>query len=95
MKKGYVYIITNPGRTVLYVGVTSDLMGRIAKHKNKFYPQSFSARYNCRLLMYFNEFPNIRDAIIEEKRIKAGSRRKKIELIIGMNPQWEDLAKDW
>lgn len=95
MKKGYVYIITNPGRTVLYVGVTSDLMGRIAKHKNKFYPQSFSARYNCRLLMYFNEFPNIREAIIEEKRIKAGSRRKKIELIIGMNPQWEDLAQDW
>ena len=95
MKKGYVYIITNPGRTVLYVGVTSDLMGRIAKHKNKFYPQSFSARYNCRLLMYFNEFPNIQEAIIEEKRIKAGSRRKKIELIMGMNPQWEDLAKDW
>lgn len=95
MKKDYVYIITNPGRTVLYVGVTFDLMGRIAKHKNKFYPQSFSARYNCRLLMYFNEFPNIQEAIIEEKRIKAGSRRKKIELIIGMNPQWEDLAKDW
>lgn len=45
--------------------------------------------------MYFNEFPNIQEAIIEVKRIKAGSRRKKIELIMGMNPQWEDLAKDW
>lgn len=45
--------------------------------------------------MFFNEFPNIRDAIKEEKRIKSGSRIKKIELINNMNPQWEDLAKDW
>lgn len=95
MKRGYVYIITNPGRIVLYVGVTSDLMVIMAKHKNNFYPQSFSARYNCILLMFFNEFPNIRDAIKEEKRIKSGSRIKKIELINNMNPQWEDLAKDW
>ncbi|HLS71248.1 MAG TPA: GIY-YIG nuclease family protein [Chitinophagaceae bacterium] len=73
MKRGYVYIITNPGRTVLYVGVTSDLMERMAKHKNKFYPQSFSARYNCRLLMF------LMSSLIFETLLE---RRKESKLVV-------------
>lgn len=73
MKRGYVYIITNPGRIVLYVGVTSDLMVRMAKHKNKFYPQSFSARYNCRLLMF------LMSSLIFETLLE---RRKESKLVV-------------
>lgn len=73
MKRGYVYIITNPGRIVLYVGVTSDLMVIMAKHKNKFYPQSFSARYNCRLLMF------LMSSLIFETLLE---RRKESKLVV-------------
>jgi len=98
VKGGFVYIITNVHHTVLYVGVTNDLKRRISEHKNKRNPQSFSARYNCNKLVYYNAFPYIGAAIAEEKRIKGGSRKKKIEMIQKMNPElrdlWEDV-KDW
>ena len=90
-KGGFVYITTNPLRTVLYTGVTSNLIGRIQKHKSKFYPNSFSARYNVTILVYYAFFPTIVEAIMEEKRIKAGSRKQKMDLINSINPFWEDL----
>ncbi len=83
--------MTNKMNTVIYVGVTSDLESRVWEHKNKQYPTSFSAKYNCNKLVYYRFFSNIEEAIDEEKRIKGGSRRKKIILIERMNPHWVDL----
>ena len=75
----------------MYVGVTSDLKSRVWQHRNKYYPDSYSAKYNCVALVYFREFSNIVDAITEEKRIKAGNRQTKDDLINILNPDWKDL----
>jgi len=88
---GYVYIMCSLNNTTLYTGVTSHLPARIAQHKEKMYPDSFSARYNCVKLVYYKWFDTIIEAIIEEKRIKGGSRKKKEILINSMNPGWNDL----
>ena len=84
-------MVASPNRTTLYVGVTSDLPGRIWKHKHKFYENSFTARYNCVVLVWYKYFDDIGTAIAEEKRIKASSRAKKEALINGMNYDWKDL----
>ena len=95
MKKGgQIYIITNSTNTVLYVGVTSDLKNIIYQHKTKHYPNSFSAKYNCTKLVYYQNFSSIVEAIAFEKKIKAGSRAKKIELINSMNTAWNDLYEE-
>ena len=97
-KGGFVYIITNKHHTVLYTGVTSNLVARIQEHKEKKYPKSFSARYNTDKLVYYFFFPTIMEAIEEEKRIKGGSRENKIRLIESINLEWEDLweeIKEW
>ncbi|MFL9830817.1 GIY-YIG nuclease family protein [Flavobacterium sp. ST-87] len=91
MKPGFVYIITNKYQTVVYVGVTSNLPQRISEHKNKKYPTSFSAQYNLNLLVYYEQFQWIEDAIAREKKIKAGSRAAKNKLIKSINPTWKDL----
>ena len=91
MKPGFVYIITNKYQTVVYVGVTSNLPQRILEHKNKKYPTSFSARYDVNLLVYYEQFQWIEDAIAREKQIKAGSRADKNKLIQSINPTWKDL----
>jgi len=91
---GFVYIITNKNHTTLYTGVTSDLISRIIEHKEKLYPSSFSARYNLNKLVYYEFFNSIESAIEEEKRIKGGSRIKKIQLINSLNPNWWDLYED-
>jgi len=89
---GFVYIMTNNNNTVLYTGVTSDLKDRVKQHKEKRYPDSFSARYNTSKLVYYEKFTSITEAIDREKLIKGGSRKKKIEMINRMNPGWEDLS---
>lgn len=91
MKPGYIYILTNHNNTVLYVGVTSNLFDRIKQHKNKTFPNSFSAKYNLNKLVYYEQFQMIEDAISREKQIKAGSRNKKEKLINEHNPEWKDL----
>ncbi|KQB40173.1 Excinuclease ABC, C subunit domain protein [Flavobacterium daejeonense] len=91
MKPGFVYIITNKYQTVVYVGVTSNLPQRILEHKNKKYPTSFSAKYDANLLVYYEQFQWIEDAIAREKQIKAGSRAAKNKLIQSINPTWKDL----
>lgn len=88
---GVVYILTNKHNTTLYVGVTSDLYSRIIEHKEKKYPKSFSARYNLNKLVYYESFHSIEEAIAREKKLKGGSRRKKLDLINQMNPKWNDL----
>jgi len=85
-----VYIMTNMGNTVLYTGVTNDLRKRIAKHRNKT-GSKFTSKYNITKLVYYEDFIRIQDAIAAEKRIKAGSRAKKVKLIESINPQWKDL----
>ncbi len=91
VKGGTVYIMANNNNTVLYTGVTSNLLIRVMEHKTGKYPKSFTAKYNCTKLVYHQGFHHIEDAIAEEKRIKGGSRKKKIELINNMNPEWNDL----
>ena len=88
----WVYIMTNRRDGVLYVGVTSDLKGRVAKHKNKPYPNSFSAQYNLDKLVYFEKIDGMSKAIDREKQLKAGNRARKLKLIEGMNPEWRDLG---
>lgn len=79
---------------MLYTGVTSELKYRTESHKNKKYKNSFSARYNLDKLVYYEEHNSIITAREREKQIKAGSRKKKIELIESMNPEWRDLYED-
>ena len=90
--KGFVYILTGKKNSVLYSGVTSNLKERIIQHKNKKYPDSFSARYNLNKLVYYEELDSIGEAIKREKQITGGSRKDKIELINKMNPGWIDLT---
>ena len=91
---GYIYILTNNSNKVLYVGVTSKLYHRIYEHKNKVYPYSFSAKYNIHKLVYYEGFSCIEEAIYREKQLKAGSRKKKLELVNAFYPSWEDLFED-
>jgi putative endonuclease len=91
--KGVVYILTNKNNSVLYTGVTSNLKERLEQHKLKKHPESFSAKYNLVKLVYFEWFDTIGEAIIKEKKIKGGSRKRKLDLIIKMNPDWKDLSK--
>ncbi|MFZ0281088.1 MAG: GIY-YIG nuclease family protein [Bacteroidales bacterium] len=92
--KGFVYILTNKHNSVLYTGVTSDLNSRIQDHKLKKHPGSFSAKYNLDKLVYFERCDTIGKAIIREKLIKGGSRKKKVDLINSINPEWRDLIDE-
>jgi len=75
----------------LYTGVTSDIISRIWDHKNKTYPKSFTAKYNCNKLVYYFFYPHIEEAIAAEKALKGGNRELKIKLINELNPNWSDL----
>ena len=93
MKQGYVYILTNKHNTVLYTGVSSDLINRVIQHKQKSIP-GFTKKYNVDKLVYFEGPYEMIDAIEREKQIKAGSRHKKLNLIDSINPEWKDLFDD-
>ena len=90
MDKSFVYIITNDSSTVFYTGVTSNLNQRIQQHRDKTFG-GFSAKYDLKRLVYFEELPNIMSAILREKHIKMMSRARKIKLINRINPTWENL----
>ena len=91
MKPGFIYILTNKNNTTLYVGVTSNLPERLLQHRQKKFKNSFTAQYNLDKLVYWEAFQEIGDAIGREKQLKGGSRKKKIDLIISINPEWNDL----
>jgi len=91
-KQYYVYIATNWNNSVLYTGVTNNLERRMYEHRNKLLP-GFTAKYNVNKLVYYNVFENPEEAIAAEKKIKSGSRKKKIALIEGVNPDWKDLSE--
>jgi putative endonuclease len=83
-------MVTNPGKTTIYTGVTNDLKRRIAEHRQKLI-KGFTAKYNLINLVYYEVFEDVKEAIAREKQIKAGSRKRKVELIESVNPEWKDL----
>lgn len=98
VRGGSVYMITTRHNTALYIGVTSDLLSRTIQHREKHYPQSFTAQYNINKLVYYEHHGSIVEAITREKQLKRWSRIKKERLINSMNPEWRDLyedIKDW
>ena len=90
-KHYYVYLMANRHNTVLYTGVTKDLARRVGEHKSREVP-SFCKSYNIEKLVYYEEYDRIEDAIRREKQIKGGSRMKKVNLVMSMNPGWVDLS---
>ena len=82
--------MTNKVNNVLYTGFTNDLVRRVYEHKEKII-EGFTKKYNINKLVYYEIFSDARNAIIREKQIKAGSRKKKLDLINNMNPEWKDL----
>jgi putative endonuclease len=92
-KGGYVYIVSNKHRTVLYIGVTSNLYQRIYQHKFE-YGSVFTKRYNCTDLVYYELFSDIVSAIAREKQLKKWKRSYKDELIKQFNPSLKDLFED-
>ena len=90
----FIYISTNQRHTVLYTGVTNNILNRDNQHKEKISKNSFTAKYNINKTVYYETFNDIKDAITREKQIKNLVRRKKIELINSLNPEWRDLSEE-
>jgi len=93
MKHGYVYLLTNISNSVIYTGVTSNLQQRVYEHKHNLV-KGFTEKYNVHKLVYYEMFNSIEEAIIREKQIKGGSRKKKLELIGQTNPGFKDLYEE-
>jgi putative endonuclease len=91
---GCVYIMTNKNNTVLYVGVTSEIIARVWQHKTKAFPNSFTAKYNSDKLVYYEFYSHIEEAIAAEKQLKSGNRQRKVDLICNVNMDWNDLYQD-
>jgi putative endonuclease len=85
-----VYIVASKRHGTLYIGVTSNLAGRVNEHKQDL-REGFTKKYGVHMLVWFEEYGDIRDAILREKQIKKWLRAWKIELIERMNPDWADL----
>ena len=93
VKRGYIYLLTNKTNTVIYTGVTSDLQKRVYEHKQGL-AEGFTSKYKVHKLVYYEVFDSIGDAIIREKQIKGGPRRKKVGLIKNSNPEFRDLYEE-
>ena len=89
----YVYVLSSGNKNAIYIGVTSDLAGRVFQHKKKLF-RGFTSKYNIDKLVYFECFDHIDLAIAREKQIKGYSRAKKDALINEFNPDWSDLYKN-
>ena len=87
---GWIYIMTNRRDGTLYVGVTSDLIRRVYQHREGVVA-GFTKRYDLKLLVYYEQYDDIRTAIQREKTMKHWPRAWKVRLIHGMNPEWKDL----
>jgi len=86
----YIYIMTNKNNDVIYTGVTNNLKRRVYEHKQKLIG-GFTKKYNVTKLVYYEVFEDIENAILREKQLKGGSRKKKIDLVNMMNNEWRDL----
>ena len=90
MREPAVYIMASQRNGTLYTGVTSDLARRVFEHRTKA-KAGFTRQYGCSLLVWYERYERMDEAIAREKQIKAGSRKAKLRLIEEMNPLWEDL----
>ncbi len=93
-RKAWVYILASRKNGTLYVGVTTNLQTRVWQHKTGML-EGFTKQYHIATLVYHEEFQSIRAAIAREKAFKGWTRQRKIALIEGANPDWDDLAADW
>jgi putative endonuclease len=99
-KAYWVYILANTGgrAATIYTGMTNDLERRVAEHRS---PErdgrqhQFTTRYRTVRLVYVEEYPDVRDAIVREKQIKGWRRDRKLALIESQNPAWRDLSVGW
>ena len=87
----YVYILANATGTVVYIGVTKDLIRRVYEHKHNLDPSSFTAKYDVHKLVYYEMTSDINAAIAREKQLKGWNRKRKNKLVESRNPKWEDL----
>jgi putative endonuclease len=94
MGQFWVYILTNPRHNVLYTGFTDDIERRVGEHKAKVH-SGFTKTYNCKILVYYEEFGDADEALARERQIKRYRREWKKNLINGMNPAWRDLFEDF
>ncbi len=92
-KQPAVYIMASKRNGTLYTGVTSNLVRRAYQHRERMI-DGFTNKYGCKLLVFFEIYDDMENAILREKQIKAGSRKKKLNLIEEMNPEWKDLYDD-
>ncbi|MCD8351816.1 MAG: GIY-YIG nuclease family protein [Planctomycetaceae bacterium] len=93
IKQPYVYIMTNERNGTLYVGVTSNLPVRVAKHRDGYFG-GFTADYKLDRLVWYERHETMAAAILREKRIKKWNRLWKLKLIEEVNPEWEDLYEE-
>ena len=89
-KGGFAYIVASRRNGTLYIGVTSDLIQRIAQHKDGTFG-GFTTKYACKMLVWFEQHGEIEEAIRREKQLKEWKRLWKLRVIEEMNPDWDDL----
>ncbi|MBQ1196319.1 MAG: GIY-YIG nuclease family protein [Clostridia bacterium] len=94
MEEFYVYILTNFHRTVLYIGITNDLIRRVKEHQAK-KNEGFTSDYNVDILVYFEKYQDVNNAIKREKQLKGWNRAKKDALIAKKNPDLKDLMREY
>ena len=90
----YVYILSNWNDSVLYIGVTSNLIKRLYEHRNHL-ADGFTKTYNVHKLVYFEQTTDVNSDIAREKQLKGWTRKKKNDLIMKVNPEWNDLSANW
>ncbi|MBR1648130.1 MAG: GIY-YIG nuclease family protein [Alphaproteobacteria bacterium] len=90
MKQYYTYMLMNQNKSVIYTGVTGNLIKRIFEHKNKIF-DGFTKKYNVDMLVYYEIYNDVDEAIKREKQIKNWHRDWKLNLIKGSNPEFKDL----
>lgn len=88
-----VYIVASKRKGTLYVGVASNLIQRVWQHREGVL-DGFTKRFDCKVLVWFELHATMEYAIIREKQLKGGSRKRKLALIEGKNPQWKDMFED-
>ena len=93
MQSSFVYILASKRNGTLYIGATSNLVKRMYEHRNKLV-KGFTKQYNIHILVYYEVFTDINEAIKREKKLKEWRRKWKLELIEAKNPDWQDLYKD-
>jgi putative endonuclease len=92
-RRYYVHILASKSRR-LYIGITGFLMARVLQHKAG-ENASFTRRYNINRLVYYESFRYVNNALSRETYLKTWSRQRKVALIEGSNPLWNDLAEGW